>query len=328
MASSRRGDTLRLPALRPAAVSATVSLLILGLKAAAYFLTGSVAFLSDAAESAVNVVAANIVLLAVAVGSRPADTGHPYGHGKAEYISGATEGALVALAGAWVVVAAARRLLHPVALQALDWGLALVAVATLANYLTARYLLGVSRRVDSLALEADARHLLADVLTSVAALAGVGLVRVTGLEWVDPLVGGAVGLHVVGMGARVYREALGGLMDRALPREEEEKIRAVLEAHRDQMVNYHDLRTRKVGPQRFLDVHVVLHRTLSVGEAHALCDRLEEEIRREFPGADITIHVEPCGPDCPRCPAEAPPATLPPDQASAGDRLGPRLGQA
>lgn len=299
-------EGVRVPHVRAGVVSVGVSALILALKVAAYLLTGSVAFLSDAAESVVNVVAANVALLAVVVGAKPADAGHPYGHGKAEYISGATEGALVTLAGVWVVVTAVRRLLHPVPLQALDWGLALVAAATLANYLTARYLLGVSRRVHSLALEADARHLLADVLTSVAALAGVAVVRVTGLGWVDPLVGAAVGLHVVAMGAAVYREALGGLMDRALPREEEDRIRAVLDAHRDQLLDYHDLRTRRVGPQRFLDVHVVLHRTVSVGEAHVLCDRLEEEIRREFPGADITIHVEPCGPDCPRCPARRP----------------------
>ncbi|MDR7614537.1 MAG: cation diffusion facilitator family transporter [Armatimonadota bacterium] len=287
--------------LRAALVSVSVSVGILGLKAAAYLLTGSVAFLSDAAESVVNVVAANIALVALAVAARPPDAGHPYGHGKAEYISGATEGALVAVTGAWVVITAFRRLLRPVPLQALDWGLSLVAIATLANYLTARFLLRVSREVESLALEADARHLLADVLTSLAALGGVGLVWLTGVVWLDPVVGGTVGLNIVAMGVRVYREALGGLMDRSLPEPEEARIRAILEAHRDEILDYHALRTRRVGPQRFLDLHLVLHRTLSVGEAHALCDHLEEDIREELPGTDITIHVEPCGPTCPRC---------------------------
>ncbi|MCS7173286.1 MAG: cation diffusion facilitator family transporter [Armatimonadetes bacterium] len=293
---------LRTPQVRAALVSVSVSVGILGLKAAAYLLTGSVAFLSDAAESVVNVVAANIALVALAVATRPPDAGHPYGHGKAEYISGATEGALVAVAGGWVVFTALRRLLRPVPLQALDWGLGLVALATLANYLTARFLLRISREVRSLALEADARHLLADVLTSLAALGGVGLVRLTGLEWLDPVVGGAVGLHIVRMGAGVYREALGGLMDQSLPPPEEARIRAILDAHRDEIVDYHALRTRRVGPQRFVDLHLVLHRTLPVGEAHTLCDRLEEDIRGELPDADITIHVEPCGPACPRCP--------------------------
>lgn len=296
--------------LRAALVSVSVSVGILGLKATAYLLTGSVAFLSDAAESVVNVVAANIALVALAVAARPPDAGHPYGHGKAEYISGATEGALVAVAGGWVVVTAFRRLLHPVPLQALDWGLSLVAVATLANYLTARFLLRISREVESLALEADAQHLLADVLTSLAALGGVGLAWLTGVEWLDPVVGGAVGVHIGVMGVRVYREALGGLMDRSLPRPEEARIRTILEAYRDQILDYHALRTRRVGPQRFLDLHLVLHRTLSVGEAHALCDHLEEDIRRELPGTDITIHVEPCGPACSHC-APAPSHTNP-----------------
>ncbi|MDR7568290.1 MAG: cation diffusion facilitator family transporter, partial [Armatimonadota bacterium] len=241
--------------MRAAFLSVSVSAGILGLKVAAYLLTSSVAFLSDAAESVVNVVAANIALVALAVATRPPDAGHPYGHGKAEYISGATEGALVAVAGGWVVFTALRRLLHPVPLQALNWGLSLVALATLANYLTARFLLRVSREVGSLALEADARHLLADVLTSLAALGSVGLVWLRGLEWLDPVVGGAVGLHIVGMGARVYREALGGLMDRSLPQQEEARIRAILDAHRDEILDYHALRTRRVGPQRFLDLH-------------------------------------------------------------------------
>jgi len=299
-------QTTRPPQLRAAAVSVAVSLLILSLKAVAYLLTGSVAFLSDAAESVVNVVGANIAFLALLVGTRPPDAGHPYGHGKAEYISGATEGALVALAGTAVVVTAVRRLLQPVPLRDLDWGLALVAVATAGNFLTARYLLRVSRERASLALEADAKHLLADVLTSLAALVGVGVVRVTGVQWLDPAVGAGVGLHVVAMGVGVYREALGGLMDRALPRDEEAQIRAVLDARRDQVLDYHALRTRRVGAQRFLDLHVVLHRTASVGEAHALCDELEAEILRRLPGTDITIHVEPCGPDCVRCASAVP----------------------
>jgi cation diffusion facilitator family transporter len=289
------------PQVRAAAVSVAVGAGILTLKVAAYLLTGSAAFLSDAAESVVNVVVANVALLSLALASRPPDSGHPYGHGKAEYLSGATEGVLVALAGAGVTATGLARLVWPVELQALESGLVLVSVAAGANFLTARHLMRVARQTQSLALEADARHLMADVLTSGAAIAGVGMVWATGATWLDGVVGAGVGLHIVGMGAGVLREAVEGLMDRALPEAEEARIREVLASHRQGVVDYHGLRTRRVGPQRFIDLHLVLHRTITVGEAHQLCDHLEEHVRRELPGADITIHVEPCEPGCPRC---------------------------
>ncbi|MDR7401663.1 MAG: cation diffusion facilitator family transporter [Armatimonadota bacterium] len=305
MAASDPRQALRVPKVRAAVVAAAASVGILAFKGAAYLLTGSVAILSDAAESVVNVVAANVALVSLVVAVRPPDAGHQYGHGKAEYISGATEGVLICAAGAWIVVTAVRRLLHPVPLQWLDAGAAIVGVATAANYLVARFLLRISREAGSMALEADARHLQADVLTSLAVLAGLGLVWLTGRQWLDPVVGGAVGLHVLRMGAAVTRQAVGGLMDSSLPPHEEEAIRQVLDAHREQIVDYHALRARRVGSDRFIDLHLVLHRSMSVGQAHALCDHLEEHIREVLPGTDITIHVEPCAPACSRCAPQA-----------------------
>lgn len=292
---------LRVPQVRAAVVSVAAGLGILVFKFAAYLITGSVAILSDAAESVVNVVAANVALVSLVVASRPPDEGHPYGHGKAEYISGATEGALIFLAGGWILITAVLRLLQPVPLHSLDIGLSVLTVATVANYFTARFLMRVSREAQSMALEADARHLLTDVLTSIGVLAGVGLVRLTGVPWLDPVVGALVAVNVLKMGADVSRRAVGGLMDTSLPADEETRIRHILTAHQEEIVSYHALRGRKAGASRFVDLHLVLHRTLSVGQAHALCDHLEEHIRRELPGIDITIHVEPCGPDCSRC---------------------------
>lgn len=292
---------LRAPQVRAAFVSVAAGLGILVFKFSAYLITGSVAILSDAAESVVNVVAANVALVSLVVAARPPDEGHPYGHGKAEYISGATEGALIFLAGGWILITAVLRLLQPVPLHSVDLGLAVLTVATVANYFTARFLMRVSREAQSMALEADARHLLADVWTSLGVLAGVGLLRLTGVQWLDPLVGGLVAVHVLKMGADVSRRAVGGLMDTSLPAQEEARIRDILNAHQEEIVSYHALRGRKAGNARFVDLHLVLHRTLSVGQAHGLCDHLEDHIRHELTGIDITIHVEPCGPDCSRC---------------------------
>lgn len=292
---------LRTPQVRAAIVSVAAGVAILVLKFVAYLLTGSVAILSDAAESVVNVVAANVALISLAVAVRPPDEGHRYGHGKAEYVSAATEGGLIILAGVWVLISAALRFIRPVPLRNLDWGLVVLVVATMANLLTARFLLRVSKDADSTALEADARHLLADVLTSAGVLVGLALTWLTGVAWLDAAVGAAVALHIVRMGVEVYGQSLRGLMDTSLPAAEEAAVRAILDEHKDEIVEYHALRSRKAGSDRFLDLHLVLHRDLSVGQAHQLCDHLEEHIQHILPGTDITIHVEPCGPDCPRC---------------------------
>jgi cation diffusion facilitator family transporter len=292
---------LRVPQVRAAIVSVAAGLGILVFKFAAYLVTGSVAILSDAAESVVNVVAANVALISLIVAVRPPDEAHQYGHGKAEYVSSATEGGLIVLAGAWVLGTAVLRLIRPVELRHLDWGLGVLLVATAANLLTARFLLRVSREADSIALEADARHLQADVLTSVGVVAGVALAWGTGRAWVDAAVAAVVAVHIVRMGIGVYSRGLRGLMDTSLPQAEEAAIRGILDEHQDEIVDYHALRARKAGSARFVDLHLVLHRTLSVGQAHALCDDLEEHIEAALPRTDVTIHVEPCAPGCPRC---------------------------
>ena len=300
-AVSRPDRVIRMPQVRAAVVSVAAGVGVLVFKFTAYLLTGSVAILSDAAESVVNVVAANIALISLVVAVRPPDRGHPYGHGKAEYLSSATEGWLILLAGAWIFFTAAQRFVRPQPLHNLDVGLLVLAVATLANYLTARFLFRVSREAHSIALEADAKHLFVDVITSLGVFAGLGLVRFTGIQRLDAVVAVLVALHILSMGGRVIRGSLGGLMDTNLPPEEESKVRAILGDHKEEIVNYHALRARQAGSDRFLDLHLVLHRTLSVGEAHTLCDHLEDHIREALPGADVTIHVEPCGPDCKRC---------------------------
>jgi cation diffusion facilitator family transporter len=296
-----RVEVLRTPKVRAAAVSVAASVGVLVLKFVAYQITGSVAILSDAAESVVNVVAANVALISLVVAVQPPDATHQYGHGKAEFVSSATEGVLIFVGGVWILIAAVQRLITPVPLHMLDTGIGVLAVATVANSLTASYLTRVSRRARSAALEAEARHLQADVLTSVAVLVGLGLVWLTGRQWLDGLLGAVVAVNILQIGVGVSRRAISGLMDSSLPEDEEARIRKVLDAHRDEILDYHALRDRRIGTERFVDLHLVLHRTLSVGQAHALCDHLEAHIREELPETDITIHVEPCGPTCPRC---------------------------
>ncbi len=293
--------SLRSPRVRAAIVSIVAGVGILLLKFVALTLTGSVALLSDAAESAVNVIAANIVLFSLVIAVRPPDAGHPYGHGKAEHISSVTEAGLIVLASAWIIVTAVQRLVHPQPLRYLDWGLAILAVAAFANYLTGRFLLRVSREAHSIALEVDAKHLLTDVRNSVGVFLGLGLAWLTGRHWLDPLVGALIAANILWIGVGLFRQSIGGLMDTSLPPDEEARVRAILNAHTQEILNYHALRGRAAGADRFLDVHLVLHRTLSVGQAHALCDHLEAHIQEELPGTDVTIHVEPCGPSCAQC---------------------------
>ncbi len=291
--------------LRAAGISLAASVAVLGVKVAAYLVTGSVALLSDAAESVVNILAANIALVSLLVASRPADEGHQYGHAKAEYVSSATEGAMIAAAGGWIVLTAARRLLDPRPLAHLPAGLLLLVVGTALNLGVALYLLRVSRSERSIALEASARHLLSDVITSAGVFVGLGLVTATRWLPLDAIAAALVGANIGWMGASLLRRSISGLMDARFPPQDEERIRAVFDAHRGDVVEYHAMRTRQAGADRFLDLHLVLHRSLSVGQAHTICDHLEHHLEEALPGVDVTIHVEPCSAACPRCSAQA-----------------------
>lgn len=295
-------EAVRTPlTVRAAVVSLATSVAILALKAGAYLVTGSVALLSDAAESVVHVVAASIVLVSLMVAVQPPDEGHQYGHSKAEYVSSATEAALISLAGAGIIAAAINRLLFPQLLSRLLLGLALQGSAAVANLAVAIFLLRIARARHSIALESSARHLLADVITSVGVFVGVGLVAVTGWAPLDPIAALLVGGHIVWLGGGLLKRSLGGLLDARLPPDEEVRVRQVFDEHRSDIIDYHAMRTRQAGAARFIDVHLVLHRRSTVGEAHALCDHLEEHIGEVLPGVDVTIHVEPCEASCARC---------------------------
>jgi len=279
---------------RAARLSLLVALWVLGLKALAYLLTGSVALLSDALESTVNVAAALLALFAIRFAQRPPDETHPFGHSKAEYFSAVLEGVLVVLAAFLIAKESIPRLLHPRPLGDLGPGLLVSLLASLINGLLAWYLLRQGRRLRSPALTADGYHVLSDVLTSVGVLAGVGLAWATGLWVLDPLLALLVAGNILLMGFRLVRQSVGGLMDEGLSPAEVGRIRkTIAEALGGRALEVHDLKTRKAGNRAFLEFHLVVPGSMTVEEAHRLCDELERALEETFPGLAVTIHVEP-----------------------------------
>lgn len=273
-------------------LSIAAALGTIGLKALAWVLTDSVGYLSDALESFVNLAGATFALAMVSFARAPADPGHPYGHGKAEYFSAAFEGMMIFLAAVAILVVSGERLLHPVALGELGWGTALSMTASLVNFLVARVLFTVGRAHRSLALEADARHLMTDVWTTAGVVVGVALASLTGWWWLDPVVAAAVAVNILREGWHLISRSVDGLMDKALPEEEVAAIRAVL-AHYDQYgCVFANLRTRLAGPLHFAHVDIRLPGDWTVARAHELADAVEEEVQRQT-GTRLTTHIEP-----------------------------------
>jgi cation diffusion facilitator family transporter len=278
-----------------AAGSVGIALLVLALKAWAWWLTGSVALFADALESVVNVAAALAALVAIRLSALPPDANHPYGHAKAEYFSAVLEGALIIVAAllilheAWGAWQAPRPPDQPAI------GLAVSALATGINAAWATLLMRRGRAAASPALVADARHLWADVVTSGGVLLGVALVAATGLLWLDPLLAALTALNILVSGARLMRESVGGLMDEALAPEKLARIRALLATHAEGAIEAHDLRTRRSGRFTFVEFHLVVPGGMTVSAAHAICDNIEAALKAELGAAFITIHVEPEG---------------------------------
>ncbi|WP_137180206.1 cation diffusion facilitator family transporter [Roseomonas sp. AR75] len=278
-----------------AGASVAVALGVLALKAGAWWLTGSVALFADALESVVNVAAAVAALIAIRLSALPPDANHPYGHAKAEYFSAVLEGALIIVAALLILNEAWMAWLSPRAPEQAPLGLAVSAVATGVNAAWALVLRRHGLLVRSPALLADSRHLMADVVTSVGVLIGVGLVALTGLLWLDPLLAALTALNILWSGTRLVRESVGGLMDEAVPAERLARIRDLVGVHGAGALEAHDLRTRHSGRYTFVEFHLVVPSDMTVADAHDICDRIEAALKEELGTAVITIHVEPEG---------------------------------
>ncbi len=275
--------------------SVVVALVVLALKAVAWWLTGSVALLADALESIVNVAAAMAALVAIAYSSLPADNNHPYGHAKAEYFSAVLEGALIIVAALLILHEAWGAFLRPRAPEQAGIGLAISAVASGVNAAWAAHIGRRGRALRSPALIADAKHLWSDVITSVGVIVGVGLVALTGVLWLDPLLAALTAGNILFSGFGLLRESVGGLMDEAVPPPTMERIRAIVAEQAEGAIEAHDLRSRHAGRFTFLEFHLVVPGDMTVRESHEICDRIEAALKAELETAVITIHVEPEG---------------------------------
>jgi len=266
---------------------------VFALKYAAYYLTGSIALYSDALESIINMVTAVAALVAVRLSAQPADKNHPYGHHKAEYFSAVLEGVLIIVAALMILRESYFGLLSPRVLAIPLEGLAVNALAGLVNAVWSWILIREGGRLRSPAIAADGRHLLTDVYTSLGVLAGLLLVPLTGWYRLDPALAGVVAVNILWSGWGLMKESIGGLMDEAAPEATLSRVRDVIAVNAQGAIEAHDLRTRHAGRVTFIDFHLVVPGTMSVTDAHDICDRLERALKVEVDDALVTIHVEP-----------------------------------
>jgi cation diffusion facilitator family transporter len=274
-------------------LSVGAAVITVALKLLAYALTGSVALLSDALESLVNVMAGGVAVAMLKLAERPPDEEHPYGHHKAEYFSSGLEGLLILVAALGIGWAAFRRLLAPVPLEQPVAGLVIVAIATVLNLVVARVLFRAGRRGDSITLEANAQHLMTDVWTSSGVIVGVTLAALTGWHRLDALIAIAVALHIVSTGFMLMRRSALGMLDTAIGSAEQASVAAVLKRHEEAGIAFHALRTRQAGGRRFVSMHVLVPGDWTVSRGHELLEQIEAEIRAAVPGSTVFTHLEP-----------------------------------
>ena len=274
-------------------LSVAVALATIMLKAAAWWVTGSVSLLSDALESLVNLAGASFALAMVAVAAQPADDGHPFGHHKAEYFSSGFEGLLILMAALAIIWAALQRFWMPQPLQSLGWGLGLSVLSSVLNAGLAWAMLRKAREHRSIALEADARHLFTDVWTSAGVIVGLLAMRATGWLWLDPVVAIAVALNIVREGASLLRRSIDGLMDRALEPQVQAQIDQVLDGFRHHVLRFDPVATRRAGTRRFVELHMHLPGHWSLGRAAALRGDVEQALMSAVPGLRASIQLLP-----------------------------------
>lgn len=274
-------------------VSIAVAATVTGLKFAAYWWTGSVALYSDALESVVNLATAAMALYAVRLAQQPADRRHQFGHHKAEYFSAVIEGALIVIAALLILQEAWDAFARPRPLAGLAAGLGLNALATAINGAWCAFLIVWGGRQRSPALVASGWHLLTDVATSLGVLLGLGLAAMTGWHLLDPMLAAVVAVNIVWVGWQLVRSSVGGLMDEAVAPETGRRIQQAIAANASGAIEAHDVRTRAAGRVCFVEFHLVVPDAMTVGAAHAICDRLEAAIEAAVPGAQVVIHVEP-----------------------------------
>jgi cation diffusion facilitator family transporter len=274
-------------------LSVAAGLVTIALKMLAWRLTGSTGLFSDALESVVNLVAAVIALIVVRWATLPPDEQHMYGHEKAEYFSAGAEGMLIVVAAISIASVAVQRLINPVPLERVDIGLAVSTFASLINLAVGLFLVRAGRRDRSITVEADGKHLLTDVWTSVGVIAGVAVVALTGWERLDPLIALAVAANIVITGGNLVRRASSGLMDHALPASEQSALETALERYRYDGVVFHAIRNRQAGRRSFVSMHVLVPGSWTVQQGHDLLEQVEADVHAALPDSTVSTHIEP-----------------------------------
>lgn len=261
-------------------------------KVIAGILSGSVSIISEAIHSLMDLLASVVAFFSVRISDTPADKNHPYGHGKFENISGVVEALLIFVAAFWIIYEAVKKIVHPEPVESIGIGLVVMIVAAVVNTIVSRKLYRVARETGSVALEADALHLKTDVYTSAGVAAGLFLLWITDFHLIDPIIAIFVALLILRESFELFNRAYSPLLDSALPAKEVEQIAAIIRSHCTDRMSFHNLRSRKAGNFRYIDFHLNLDPSLTVGEAHAICDQIEENIKQLIPQTEVTIHVE------------------------------------
>ncbi len=289
-----------------AKLSLAVVVALIVLKVVVGVITGSISVLAQAVDSFLDLFAIAITFFAIVVASKPADEEHPFGHGKVENIAAVVQAVLIFTAGGLIVYSAIRRIIAGTTIELTEAGIGVMLVSIAVSIFLSKYLLKVSKTADSVALEANARNIAADVYSAAGVLVGLIIIRITNLAIIDPIIALLVSLVIFKSAYEVLQKSFGGLIDVRLPETEENIIRAAIMEHVGELVDFHALRTRKAGRQRYVDLHLVMPRNISIEQAHRMCDHLEKDIKSKLQHTSVVIHVEPCDEKCERCP-------IPPD---------------
>ncbi|QLG08300.1 cation diffusion facilitator family transporter [Bacillus velezensis] len=267
--------------------------LVVMLKIVVGIITGSVAILSEAIHSFLDLIAAFIAFISVRISKKPADTGHPYGHGKVENLSGTIETILIFAAGIWMIYECVQKLVNPEPVHLPVLGIVVMLAGALINLIVSKFVKREAEKVNSVAMKSNALHLLTDVYTSLGVAASLLVVTIT--EWyiLDPIIGMVLAMYIIYEAFKLMKEAFPPLIDTRLSEEEEKTILKIIETFQQEFIEIHDFRTRRSGPQEYIDFHLVVASHVTIKDVHDLCDRIERDITNEFKQAQVMIHPEP-----------------------------------
>ncbi len=276
-----------------ATLSVFSNTLVTILKLVAGFITGSVAILSEAIHSSLDLVASTIAYFSVKISRKPPDREHPYGHGKVENVSGTIETLLIFVAGFWIIYESVTKLLHPEPIQLPLLGVAVMLLGAAINLVVGLKVKQVGEKIDSVAMRSNALHLLTDVFSSLGVAVSLLLVTLTNFTIIDPMIGIAIAIYIMKEAYQLGKQSFTPLLDASLSEEEKNTIRKIIESYQEEFIEYHDLRTRRAGAEKHIDFHLVVPSHLPVDQAHALCDRIETELKQKIKPARVLIHLEP-----------------------------------